>query len=111
VFTNIKVPRSHISQTGKYIPTLVKRGTTIGANTTIVCGNTVGRYALIGAGSVVTHDIPDYAMVYGNPARVNSWVCECGAKLDFGKADKAKCPGCGKIYRKKSEVEIEVEED
>jgi UDP-2-acetamido-3-amino-2,3-dideoxy-glucuronate N-acetyltransferase len=109
VFTNIKVPRSHISQKGKYIPTLVKRGTTIGANTTIVCGNTVGRYALIGAGSVVTHDIPDFAMVYGNPARINGWVCECGTKLDFGKGKKAKCPRCGKIYRRSSENKVEAE--
>jgi UDP-2-acetamido-3-amino-2,3-dideoxy-glucuronate N-acetyltransferase len=109
VFTNIKVPRSHISQKGKYIPTLVKRGTTIGANATIVCGNTVGRYALVGAGSVVTHDIPDFAMVYGNPARINGWVCECSTKLDFGKGKKAECSKCGKIYRKEGEEIIKGE--
>jgi UDP-2-acetamido-3-amino-2,3-dideoxy-glucuronate N-acetyltransferase len=111
VFTNIKIPRSHISQKGKYTPTLVKRGATIGANATIVCGNTIGRYSFIGAGSVITKDIPDYALAYGNPARIKGWVCTCSTKLDFGKGKKAKCPGCGKIYRKKSEVEIEVEED
>ena len=111
VFTNVKSPRSHISQRGKYSTTLVKKGATIGANATIVCGNSIGRYAFIGAGSVVTRDIPDYALAYGNPARVNGWVCECSTKLDFGNGKKAKCSKCGKIYRKKSEVEIEVEED
>jgi UDP-2-acetamido-3-amino-2,3-dideoxy-glucuronate N-acetyltransferase len=98
VFTNIKSPRSHISQRGKYTPTLVKKGATIGANATIVCGNTVGRYSFIGAGSVVTKDIPDYALAYGNPASIKSWVCECGTKLEFGKANKAKCSKCGKKY-------------
>jgi UDP-2-acetamido-3-amino-2,3-dideoxy-glucuronate N-acetyltransferase len=100
VFTNIKVPRSQVPQKGKYTPTLVKRGATIGANATIVCGNTIGSYSLIGAGSVVTHDIPDYAVVYGNPARKKGWVCECGVKLDFNRDNTAKCSNCGKIYRK-----------
>jgi UDP-2-acetamido-3-amino-2,3-dideoxy-glucuronate N-acetyltransferase len=101
VFTNIKGPRSHISQRGKYVPTLVKKGATIGANATIICGNTVGRYAFIGAGSVVTKDVPDYALIYGNPARVNGWVCECGAKIDFDKTSGARCSQCGKEYRKR----------
>jgi UDP-2-acetamido-3-amino-2,3-dideoxy-glucuronate N-acetyltransferase len=101
VFTNIKTPRSHISQKGKYAPTLVKKGATIGANATIVCGNIIGRYSFIGAGSVVTKDIPDHALAYGNPARIKGWVCECGEKLEFGKANKAKCSKCGKEYIKK----------
>jgi len=109
VFTNISKPRSHISQRGKYSPTVVKRGATIGANSTIVCGNTIGRYAFIGAGSVVTKDVPDYALVYGSPARVQGWVCECSEKLDFGRSSKAKCTKCGKIYLKSSEKGVEAQ--
>lgn len=101
VFTNIKDPRSHISQKGKYVPTLVKKGATIGANATIVCGNTLGRYSFIGAGSVVTKDVPDHALVYGNPARIKGWVCECGAKLEFEKNYRATCAKCGKEYIKR----------
>lgn len=112
VFTNVKDPRSHISQRGKYIPTLVKKGATIGANATIVCGNTIGRYAFIGAGSVVTKDIPDHALAYGNPSRIKGWVCECGAKLEFGKANKAKCSKCGKEYiKKESGDEVRIKGD
>ena len=110
VFTNVESPRSYISRRGQFIPTLVKKGTTIGANATIVCGNTIGRYALIGAGSVITHDIPDHALAYGNPARVHGWVCECGKKLDFRKSSKARCSQCGKEYtRLENEIEATVE--
>ena len=110
VFTNVESPRSYISRRGQFIPTLVKKGTTIGANATIVCGNTIGRYALIGAGSVITHDIPDHALAYGNPARVHGWVCECGKKLDFGKSSKARCSQCGKEYtRLENKIEATVE--
>jgi UDP-2-acetamido-3-amino-2,3-dideoxy-glucuronate N-acetyltransferase len=98
VFTNVKSPRSYTPQRGSYMPTLVKKGATIGANATIICGSTIGKYALIGAGSVVTSDISDYALAYGNPARINGWVCECGVKLDFAKSDKAKCSQCGKEF-------------
>jgi UDP-2-acetamido-3-amino-2,3-dideoxy-glucuronate N-acetyltransferase len=98
VFTNVKNPRSHISQKGNYGKTLVKEGATIGANTTIVCGHTVGRYVFIGAGAVVTDDVPDYAMVYGNPARIQGWVCECGTSLDFSRGSKTACLKCGKTY-------------
>lgn len=98
VFTNIKNPRSYIDQKDKFIPTLVKKGATIGANATTICGNTIGRYALVGASSVVTKDVPDYALVYGNPARIEGWVCECGVKFDFGGTSKAKCSHCGKEY-------------
>jgi UDP-2-acetamido-3-amino-2,3-dideoxy-glucuronate N-acetyltransferase len=98
VFTNIRSPRSYVSQKGRYVLTLVRKGATIGANATTVCGNTIGQYALVGAGSVVTKDVPDYAMVFGNPARIAGWVCECGTKLDFEKNQRAKCSQCGKEY-------------
>ena len=111
IFTNVKSPRSYISQRGQFISTLVKKGATIGANATIVCGNTIGKYAFVGAGSVVTRDIPDYALAYGNPARVHGWVCECGEKLHFGKSSKARCSLCGKEYtRLENEIEATVED-
>lgn len=97
VFTNVINPRSHISRKHEFKPTLVKKGATIGANVTIVCGNTVGRYAFIGAGAVVTRDVPDYALVYGTPAQPQGWVCECGVKLQEA-GGKARCPECGKVY-------------
>jgi UDP-2-acetamido-3-amino-2,3-dideoxy-glucuronate N-acetyltransferase len=110
VFTNVVTPRSFISQKGKYAMTLVKKGTTIGANSTIVCGHTIGKYAFIGAGSVVTKDIPDYALIYGNPAQIQGWLCECGARLDFTKDSIANCDSCGKAYIKQEvtgEMKIE----
>lgn len=97
VFTNVINPRAHVSRKHSYKLTLVKKGATLGANSTIVCGNTIGRYAFVGAGSVVTKDVPDYAMVYGNPASVQGWVCECGVKLE-GEVDMT-CHECGKRYR------------
>ncbi|MBF0145473.1 MAG: N-acetyltransferase [Magnetococcales bacterium] len=81
VFTNVINPRAHISRKHELRPTLVKRGCSIGANATIVCGSVLGRYSLIGAGSVVTKDIPDHALMIGNPARRTGWVCQCGNKL------------------------------
>lgn len=98
VFTNVINPRSQLCRRHEFKPTLVKKGATIGANATIVCGNTIGRYAFIGAGAVVTRDIPDYAMAYGNPAQIHDWVCECGTKLRQEKQN-LKCPGCGKAYQ------------
>jgi UDP-2-acetamido-3-amino-2,3-dideoxy-glucuronate N-acetyltransferase len=83
VFTNVINPRSFISRKNEFKETIVGKGATIGANATIICGNEIGKYALIGAGAVVTNDIPDYAIVYGNPARITGWICECGLKLDF----------------------------
>ena len=80
VFTNVINPRSHINRQGEYRQTIVRRGASIGANATIVCGHTLGRYAFIGAGSVVTRDVSDYAMIVGNPGRVRGWVCECVGK-------------------------------
>lgn len=106
VFTNVVNPRSHVSRKHEYKRTLVKRGATIGANTTVVCGVTLGRYCFIGAGSVVTRDVPDYAMVYGNPARIRGWMCYCGEKLaGLGvSADAADEPGhcaaCDRRYRR-----------
>lgn len=100
VFTNVINPRSFVSRKHEYKPTLVKKGASIGANATIVCGNTIGSYAFIGAGAVVTHDIPDYAMAYGNPAGIKDWVCKCGVKLDFASSKTAECPACHSKYQK-----------
>jgi UDP-2-acetamido-3-amino-2,3-dideoxy-glucuronate N-acetyltransferase len=100
VFTNVINPRSHVSRKHEYKKTHVGRGATIGANATIVCGNTIGRYAFIGAGAVVTRDVADYAMIYGNPARRTGWVCNCGVKLSFSKEGEAGCSACGKAYKK-----------
>jgi UDP-2-acetamido-3-amino-2,3-dideoxy-glucuronate N-acetyltransferase len=99
VFTNVFNPRSFISRKKEFRQTLVKRGATIGANATIVCGNTVGHYAFIGAGSVVTKDVPDYGLVYGNPGKVMGWVCQCAVEITF-RNGKAKCEACGKRYKK-----------
>jgi UDP-2-acetamido-3-amino-2,3-dideoxy-glucuronate N-acetyltransferase len=97
VFTNVVNPRSHVSRRHEFRKTLVKRGATIGANATIVCGHTLGCYAFVGAGCVVTRDVPDYALVVGNPARVAGWVCECGVKIAPGPAlpAAARCAACG----------------
>jgi UDP-2-acetamido-3-amino-2,3-dideoxy-glucuronate N-acetyltransferase len=105
VFTNVMNPRSEFPQRGSefYNKTLVKRSASIGANATIVCGNTIGRSAFIGAGSVVTRDVPDFAMVYGNPAVIKGWVCACGVKLDF-KEDRSNCPKCGREYSIEGDV-------
>jgi UDP-2-acetamido-3-amino-2,3-dideoxy-glucuronate N-acetyltransferase len=101
VFTNVMNPRSHVSRKNEYQETLVKRGASIGANATIVCGTTIGRYSFVGAGSVVTRDVPDYALVHGNPARLRSWMCQCGIKLDFGRgAGISTCESCGDRYLK-----------
>jgi len=107
VFTNVFNPRSHVSRKSEYRPTVVRRGATIGANATIVCGNTIGRYAFIGAGAVVTKDVPDHAMYYGNPARRNGWVCNCGVKLDFSRSQSADCPSCGRHYKKQGAKDSE----
>lgn len=99
VFTNVFNPRSFISRKKEFRQTLVKRGATIGANATIICGHTIGSYAFIGAGSVVTRDVPDYALVYGNPGKVKGWVCQCAVELVF-RSGKAVCKACGKRYKK-----------
>lgn len=97
VFTNVINPRAFIERKNEFKTTLVKEGATIGANATIVCGNTIGRYAFIGAGSVVARDIPDYALVVGNPARQIGWVCKCGITLDTSKK-MIECDACGQQF-------------
>jgi UDP-2-acetamido-3-amino-2,3-dideoxy-glucuronate N-acetyltransferase len=109
VFTNVINPRSEINRKDEFRPTLVKQGATLGANCTIVCGHTIGRYAFVGAGSVITKDVPDYALVYGNSAKIVGWVCECGERLQFENSNSdntefANCDKCGKQYQKKKLV-------
>lgn len=97
VFTNVFNPRAHIRRMDEARPTLVKKGASLGANCTVVCGTTIGRYAFVGAGAVVTRDVPDHALIYGNPARQHGWVCQCGEKL----GDDLVCPACGMCYEQK----------
>ena len=104
VFTNVINPRSFISRKDEYRKTVVKKGASLGANSTIVCGHDIGKYAFVGAGSVVTKDVPDYALVVGNPARVKYYVCECSEKMNFNEDNYFKCPKCGKEYIIKNEV-------
>jgi UDP-2-acetamido-3-amino-2,3-dideoxy-glucuronate N-acetyltransferase len=96
VFTNVINPRSAVSRKHEYKPTFVKRGASIGANATIVCGSTLGEYAFIGAGAVVSCDVPAYALVVGVPARRVGWMCECGERLPGGNTPT--CSACGKQY-------------
>jgi UDP-2-acetamido-3-amino-2,3-dideoxy-glucuronate N-acetyltransferase len=102
VFTNVTNPRSHVSRKDEYRATLVRQGASIGANATVVCGHTIGRYAFIGAGAVVIRDVPDYAMVVGNPGRVVGWMCKCGVKLDLSRdpapEGRSVCSSCGAEY-------------
>lgn len=101
VFTNVLDPKCKYPQVGAefYKPTLVKENASIGANATIVCGHTIGRHAMIGAGTVVTKDVPDYALVVGNPGRIVGWVSEAGKKLTFDKDNLAHCEKSGKTYK------------
>jgi UDP-2-acetamido-3-amino-2,3-dideoxy-glucuronate N-acetyltransferase len=100
VFTNVVNPRSHVPRKHEYQPTLVKCGASLGANSTILCGHTIGRFAFVGAGSVVTRDVPDYALVVGNPGRVVGWMCACGVKLAASAKPPAAatCRACGTRY-------------
>ncbi len=105
VFTNVVNPRSLVPRKKEFRQTLVKKGATIGANATIICGHTLGRFSFIGAGSVVTEDVPDYALVYGNPGKVRGWICECGVRLplwaDGASTSKTcRCEACGRVYQK-----------
>ena len=99
VFTNILNPRSAVVRRDQYVETLVKKGASIGANATVICGNTIGRYAFIGAGAVVTRDVPDYALVLGNPARQVGWMSEFGHRLDFNLLGVAVCPESNEVYK------------
>ena len=98
VFTNVVNPRSHVSRRHEYRRTLVKRGASIGANATIVCGATLGEYAFIGAGAVVTKDVPAYAMMAGVPARRIGWMCQCGEKLPA--SGEGACAACGTVFER-----------
>jgi UDP-2-acetamido-3-amino-2,3-dideoxy-glucuronate N-acetyltransferase len=96
-FINVFNPQSEIPRMSELRLTLVRRGATLGANSTILCGITIGQCAFIEAGTVVTKDVPDHAQVVGNPGRVTGWVCQCGVKL-FVEAKQASCPTCGRQY-------------
>ena len=99
VFTNVLNPRSHVNRKGEYAPTRVGRGATLGANSTIVCGSSIGRYAFVAAGAVVTHDVPDYALVMGVPGRLVGWMSAHGARLPaFDAEGFASCPESGERY-------------
>jgi UDP-2-acetamido-3-amino-2,3-dideoxy-glucuronate N-acetyltransferase len=102
VFTNVSNPRSHVSRKHKYERTVVGRGVSIGANATIVCGNSLGPYAFVAAGAVVTHDVPSYALVAGVPARLVGWMCQCGERLDLGarleEGTTVTCAACDSSY-------------
>lgn len=104
VFTNVINPRAFIERKHEYKKTLIRKGCSIGANATIVCGVTLGQYSFIGAGAVVTKDIKNYAMVYGNPARQRGWVCKCGVKLP----ESLICEECGHKYKENNEGLIEL---
>jgi UDP-2-acetamido-3-amino-2,3-dideoxy-glucuronate N-acetyltransferase len=100
VFTNVVNPRSEIVRKDEYRKTLVRRGASLGANSTIVCGITIGEYAFVAAGSVVTRDVPDFALVVGSPARRTAWMCRCGIKLRESESGvDAECAACGTRYR------------
>lgn len=109
VFTNVFNPRSEIPRMGELKPTLVKKGATLGANCTIICGTTIGRYAFVGAGAVVTRDVPDYGLVIGSPAKLAGWMCACGVKLTWS-GDGASC-GCGARYHRTASGVSKVIED
>jgi len=104
VFTNVINPRSAVNRRGEYLRTRVKKGASIGANATIVCGHDIGRYAFIGAGAVVTREVPDYALVVGNPARRMGWMSEYGHKLNFDTEGKATCPESKASYELKDDI-------
>lgn len=110
VFTNIINPRSKYPQVGTefYLKTLVKEGASLGANCTIVCGNTIGKFAFIGAGTVVTKDIPDFALIVGNPGKIVGWVSEAGKKLEFDENGRDFCEKSGKSYEYKDGMVIEL---
>lgn len=105
VFTNVINPRAFISRKSEFRPTIVRKGASIGANATIICGCEIGRFAMVGAGSVITKNVPDYALVYGTPAKIHGYVCECGEKIRVA-SEKAYCPACGKQYSLLEETDL-----
>lgn len=104
VFTNVINPRSFIARKDEYRTTLIKKGASIGANATIVCGHNIGRYAFVGAGSVVTKDVPDFALLVGNPAKILGYVCKCGERLEFKADGHAQCTTCSQQYIKENGI-------
>ncbi|NDP20370.1 MAG: N-acetyltransferase [Paludibacter sp.] len=104
VFTNVINPRSHVNRKNEYAETIVRKGASIGANATVVCGNEIGEYALIGAGAVITKEVKPYALVVGNPAHQIGWVSENGHKLHFDNSGKAICPETGQEYLLQQEL-------
>ncbi|MBM3316174.1 N-acetyltransferase [candidate division WOR-3 bacterium] len=108
VFTNVTDPRAFLEKKSEFKPTLVRAGASIGANATVVCGNTLGRYCLVGAGAVVTRDVPDYALVTGVPARQQGWVCRCGGRIEFNGA-RARCR-CGNVYEQSEGIVRPIQE-
>ena len=108
VFTNVLNPRAAVSRKSEYRQTIVRQGATIGANATVVCGNAIGRYALIGAGAVVTKPVPDFALMVGNPAHQIGWVSACGCTLTFDAEGMAVCPECGRRYQLKENAVVEL---
>lgn len=109
VFTNVINPRSHINRKNEYRKTVIKKGASIGANATIVCGHDIGSYAFIGAGAVVTKDVPDFALVVGNPARQAGWVCKCGTKLQFSSGSNySVCKECSCKYILENNIVREI---
>ena len=101
VFTNVINPRSQVPRKSEYLPTLVRRGASIGANATVICGSTIGEYAFVGAGAVVRGDVAPYALVVGVPARRIGWMCRCGVRLVL-RSGSATCSACGREYREES---------
>lgn len=99
VFTNVMNPRSAVNRRDQYLKTLVKKGASIGANATIVCGNPIGEYAFIGAGAVVTKEVPAYALLVGNPAKQIGWMSSYGHRLEFNADNEATCPESGEVYK------------
>lgn len=110
VFTNVTIPRSEIPRRDDYQPTLVKRGSSLGANCTIVCGVTIGQYALIGAGAVVTSDVPDYGLMLGVPARRVAWACRCGITLNETAPNRFACEACTNEYELRGGILLPLNE-
>lgn len=110
VFTNVVNPRSAVNRRGQYSKTTVKKGASIGANATIVCGHDIGRFAFIGAGAVVTKHVPDYALVVGNPAKQIGWMSEYGHRLEFDASNKALCPEGNEVYVLENNVVRKISE-
>ena len=112
VFTNVSTPRAFIERKHEFIPTLVRRGASIGANATIVCGVTLGEYCVVGAGAVVTRDVSPYALVYGNPAKQHGWACYCGVPLPPAHAGApVTCGSCSREYRVDAERLVVLKQD